>query len=172
MTVDDAARRLVLLRHAKADWPDVADHERPLAERGRRDSPAVGRWLRQAAVRPDLVLCSSARRARETWELAAAELGAPVETRYEQRVYDASPGELIALLNETPEDVRTLLVVGHNPTVQQLAVSLAGEADGDALERARSDFGTAALAVLELAGEWSDLEPGSARLVTFAKPRG
>lgn len=168
----ERARRLVLLRHAKSDWPDVADQERPLAGRGRRDAPAVGRWLRHAGIKPDLVVCSSARRARETWKLAAPELRSKVKTSYEQRVYDASPGELIALVNETPEDVSTLLVIGHNPTMQQLAVSLAGESDGDALERARNDFGTAALAVLEVPGAWAELELGGAKLVEFAKPRG
>jgi phosphohistidine phosphatase len=170
--VGETARQLVLLRHAKSEWPDVADHERPLAERGRRDAPAVGRWLRTADITPDLVVCSSARRARETWKLASPELRAKVPTRYEQRVYDASPGELIVLVNETPEDVRTLLVIGHNPTVQQLAVSLAGDAEGDALKQVQTDFGTAALAVLEVPGAWSELEIGGAKLVRFAKPRG
>jgi len=167
-----SARQLILLRHAKSDWPDVADHERPLAARGRRDAPAVGRWLRDAGLRPDLVVCSTARRARESWELAAAELGGEVEVRYDRRVYDAGAQELVALAREAPEAVRTLVLVGHNPAMQQLAVSLPGEAVGDALDRAREDFGTAALALLEVPGAWADLTPGGPRLLEVAKPRG
>src|SRR6266700_6314858 len=85
-----AGRKLVLLRHAKSAWPDVPDHERPLARRGRRDAPGAGAWLRRAGYLPDLVVCSTARRARETWQLAAAELGASPPVRFEPRVYQAS----------------------------------------------------------------------------------
>jgi phosphohistidine phosphatase len=169
-----SARRLILLRHAKSEWPDVADHERPLAKRGRRDAPAVGRWLRDAGIRPDLVVCSTARRARETWELVASRLdgGDEIETRYDQRVYDASADDLLDVVAKAPEAVQTLLLVGHNPATQRLAVSLAGSADGDALERANSEFGTSALAVLAVPGAWAELEPGGARMREFAKPRG
>jgi phosphohistidine phosphatase len=169
-----SARQLILLRHAKSDWPDVSDHERPLAKRGRRDAPAVGRWLRKAGITPDLVVCSTARRARETWELAAEQLGgsAEIETRYDRRVYDASAADLLDVVAEAPEVVRSLMLVGHNPATQRLAVNLAGSADGDALERVNSEFGTSALAVLEVPGEWAELTPGGARLRQFAKPRG
>src|ERR1700744_695336 len=92
MVTEDVDRRLVLLRHAKSDWPDVADHERPLAKRGRRDAPVVGRWLGASGYTPDAVVCSTALRARQTWELASAALaaaasGASPVVRYESRVY-------------------------------------------------------------------------------------
>ncbi|HXT88463.1 MAG TPA: histidine phosphatase family protein, partial [Trebonia sp.] len=84
MGTEDADRRLLLLRHAKSDWPDVADHERPLAKRGRRDAPVVGRWLRTSGYLPDAVICSTAARARQTWELVSAELpsAAPPEVHF------------------------------------------------------------------------------------------
>jgi len=167
-----SARRLILLRHAKSDWPDVPDHERPLAKRGRREAPEVGRWLRDAGMRPDLVVCSTARRARETWELVAAQLDGDVAVTYDPRVYGGSPGELLDVVAEASVAVHTLLLVGHNPAMQRLAVGLAGSADGDALERANSDFGTSALAVLEVPGAWAELELGGALLREFAKPRG
>jgi phosphohistidine phosphatase len=165
-------RQLIVLRHAKSDWPDVPDHERPLAKRGRRDAPAVGRWLRDAGIRPDLVVCSTARRARETWELAAEKLGGDVPVEYDRRLYGASADELLSVVHEAPEAVQTMLLVGHNPAMQRLALTLAGTADGDALERVDSDFGTSALAVLDVPGSWAELVPGGARLTTFAKPRG
>jgi phosphohistidine phosphatase len=167
------ARQLIVLRHAKSDRDaNVPDHERPLSARGRRDAPAVGQWLRDAGLRPDLVICSTARRARETWELAAEQLGGDIKVQYEPRVYGPSAGELRDVAAEAPDDVRTLLLVGHNPAIQDLAVGLAGSGDGDAREQADAKFGTAALAVLEVPGSWSELAPGGARMVAFAKPRG
>src|ERR1700735_1567796 len=92
------ARRLILLRHAKSAWPDdVPDHDRPLASRGRRDAPAAGRWLRKSGYVPDRVLCSTARRTRETWQLVEEELGAHPQTVFEDRVYGASSAELLDL---------------------------------------------------------------------------
>ncbi len=121
----DGGRRLVLLRHAKSDWPDVADHDRPLAKRGRRDAPAVGRWLGQSGYAPDAVICSTALRARETWELASAGLqtavpGAAPAVRYESRVYEATVLGLLMLVREFPPQWRTALLVGHNPGMAEL----------------------------------------------------
>jgi phosphohistidine phosphatase len=157
--VPEPLHRLLLLRHAKSDWTGgFVDHERPLAKRGRRDAPAVGRWLRDRALAPDLVLCSTARRAQETWELAEAELGgATLETRFTDQVYGASADDLAALAAQTPEDVRTLLIVGHNPAIQQLSLNLPGSADEAAREQARDGFGTATLAVLDVPEPWPDL---------------
>src|ERR1700733_13027553 len=99
-------RQLILLRHAKSAWPnDVPDHERPLAPRGRRDAPAAGRWLRKSGYAPDRVLCSTARRARETWKLAEEAFGAQPQTVFEERVYGASTSALLDLARETPVDV-------------------------------------------------------------------
>ena len=91
-------RTLVLLRHAKSAWPDVPDHERPLAPRGLRDAPAAGRWLRDAAYVPDQVLCSTARRARQTWELAELALRDSPPAVFEHRIYGASAAELLDLI--------------------------------------------------------------------------
>ncbi|MBT2479682.1 histidine phosphatase family protein [Streptomyces sp. ISL-94] len=166
------ARRLVVVRHAKSAWPDVADSERPLAPRGRWDAPAAGRWLREADCVADLVVCSSALRARQTWDLVAAELGVTVPVIHEARLYGASAGELLGVVREIPAQVRTLMLIGHNPGVQELVLLLAGEADGFALEQTRSKFPTSAIAVLRVPGPWSSLEPGAARLTEMVVPRG
>lgn len=168
-----AARQLLLLRHAKSAWPDVDDHERPLARRGRRDAPVAGRWLRAAGQVPDRVVCSTARRARQTWQLAAAELDASPRVSFDQRVYRAAAGELLDLARETVPKARTLLIVGHDPAMQQLTLALGRGRAGDegALERVRVKFPTAAIAVLEFTGTWQDLGPGQARLTNFVVPR-
>ncbi|MCX5013011.1 MULTISPECIES: histidine phosphatase family protein [unclassified Streptomyces] len=166
-------RRLVVLRHAKSAWPpDVPDAERPLGPRGLRDAPAAGRWLREGDCEPDLVVCSPARRTRQTWDLAAAESGVSAPVTYEERVYGASTEELLDLVRETPAQVRTLLLVGHNPGAQELVLSLAGEGDARGLEQARTKFPTSAIAVLRVPGSWSSLVPGAARLTDLVVPRG
>lgn len=180
---DSAARRLVLLRHAKSDWPGVPDHERPLAARGRRDAPLAGRWLRDAGCLPDQVVCSTARRARETWELVRDGLGSSPPERYEDDVYDASAADLLRLTRREPAAVGTLLLIGHNPAMQELALLLSapgGGAAGDgapgdgaagSYERLRVKFPTAAIAVLLAAGTWNELAPGAGVLHAFVTPR-
>ncbi|MFB8757018.1 SixA phosphatase family protein [Streptomyces sp. NPDC059852] len=164
-------RRIVIFRHAKADWPQVADHERPLAERGRLDAAEAGRRLADTAIPFDLALCSTAVRTRETWKLAVHEFQHRPKTVYEERIYEASPGELIAVLNETPDDVRDLLLIGHNPGAQGLTEVLAGSAEGDARDRmTRRGFPAAAYAVLTFTGTWKALEPGVATLVDYWAP--
>ena len=178
-----AGRELVLLRHAKSAWPDLPDHERPLASRGRRDAPVMGRWLRRAGHVPDQVLCSTAQRTRETWELAQPGLGADPPVSFEDRVYEASAAQLLDLARHAPPAAATLLIVGHAPGIPELALMLAGAAapaDGDggsgavppaAVDRMRAKFPTAAIAVLELTGPWDQLGPGAARLTSFVTPR-
>lgn len=167
----DTTRRIVLLRHAKADWGQETDHERPLAERGRKDAPVAGRRLAQSGIHFDLALCSTAARTRETWKLAVHELAERPRTVYEERIYEASPGELVALLNEVAEDVRDVLVIGHNPGMHGLAEVLTGESEGDALTRMnRTGYPTSAFAVLTFTGSWKSVEPGAARLVDFWTP--
>jgi phosphohistidine phosphatase len=168
-------RRLILLRHAKSAWPDdVPDHDRPLAPRGRRDAPAAGRWLRKSGYVPDRVLCSTARRARETWQLAEEKLGAHPQTDFEDRVYGASAENLLGLARQTSADVRTLLVVGHDPAMRGLTLELVGEqpgdADAEALGRVRAKYPTAAIAVLSFSRGWGELGPGRARLTQFVVP--
>ncbi|MDQ1011598.1 phosphohistidine phosphatase [Streptomyces sp. V4I23] len=165
------SRRIVLLRHAKADWPQVSDHDRPLAERGRKDAPVAGRRLADTGIAFDLALCSTATRTRETWKLAVHELPHRPKTVYEERLYDASLGELIALLNETPDEVDDLLVIGHNPGMHALADALAGSAEGDALTRmTRDGFPTSAFAVVAFTGSWKSVEHGVGKLLDYWTP--
>ncbi|MGK5533045.1 SixA phosphatase family protein [Streptomyces sp. URMC 129] len=167
----EVPRRIVLLRHAKADWPQVSDHDRPLAERGRKDAPVAGRWLAGAGITPELTLCSTATRARETWKLCAPELPRRPKTVYDERLYEASVGELIAVINGVDDEVRDLMLVGHNPAVHGLADALAGRAEGDALARMnRLGYPTSAIAVLSLTGTWKSVEHGVATLVAFWTP--
>ncbi len=167
-------RRLILLRHAKSAWPDVADHERPLARRGRHDAPAAGRWLGKAGCVPDRVVCSTARRARETWQLAEENLGAHPPTTFEQRVYGAAPAELLDLARQTPAEIRTLLIVGHDPAMRGLTLELASAqptgSEAEALGRVRIKYPTAAIAVLAFTVAWPELGPGQARLADFVTP--
>jgi phosphohistidine phosphatase len=167
----DSPRTIVLLRHAKADWPSVPDHERPLADRGRHDSPAVGRRFLDDGISLDLALCSTSERTRETWKLAAHEMPHRPRTVYEERLYEAGLGELLALLNETPDEIGSLLLVGHNPGMHALADALAGSGEGDALTRMnRIGFPTAAFAVLTFTGSWKTVEHGVGKLTGFWTP--
>jgi len=182
---EDPGRTLVLFRHAKSAWPDVPDHDRPLARRGIRAAPVMGRWLREAGLVPGQVLCSTARRARETWQFAQAGLAASPPVTFDVRIYAAAPAALLALIREAPPATGTLLLIGHNPAIEDLARLLAaapgaagpgtaGPRTGDShhsdLDRMRSKFPTAAIAVLRSGGTWHDLAPGPARLTAFVTP--
>ncbi|MFD5189722.1 SixA phosphatase family protein [Streptomyces sp. NPDC058357] len=167
----DTPRRIVLLRHAKAEWSQDSDHERPLAERGRKDAPVAGRKLVDSGIDLDLALCSTAARTRETWKLAVHEMPHRPRTVYEERLYEASLGELIALINETPDDVHDLLVIGHNPGMHAVADALSESAEGDTLARmTRGGFPTAAFAVVEFTGSWKGVEHGVGKLVEYWTP--
>ncbi|MFI8950456.1 SixA phosphatase family protein [Streptomyces sp. NPDC053750] len=167
-------RRLVVLRHAKSARPEgVADHDRPLAGRGRRDAPAAGRALAEADCLPDLALCSTAVRARQTWELASAQWGTPPPVRYDARLYAAAVPDLLEVVREAPAQVGTLLLVGHNPGLEELVLELAGDALDDALDRVRVKYPTSAVAVLAWHGtDWRALAPGTALLTAMTVPRG
>ncbi|MDQ0989615.1 histidine phosphatase family protein [Streptomyces sp. V3I7] len=167
-------RRLVVLRHAKSARPEgVADPLRPLAGRGRRDAPAAGRALAEADSLPDLALCSTAVRARQTWELAAAQWGTPPPVRFDERLYAAGVGDLLGVVHEVPPEVETLLLVGHNPGLEDLVLTLAGDSLDDALGAVRTKFPTSAIAVLAWHGpDWPALAPGTALLTSLTVPRG
>mgnify|MGYP003403616899 FL=1 len=140
-------RTLILLRHAKSDWSgDEADIARPLAKRGRRQAPDAGRWLAANIDSIDLAVVSPASRARSTWDLVAAELDVPPRTRIDERVYAASDQELLNVVRELPDDIETVVLVGHNPGIEDLASILTGES---------APMPTAALAVITLPGSWS-----------------
>lgn len=167
--------QLIILRHAKSAWPEgVPDLERPLAERGRRDAPRMGAWLRRAGLRPGLVICSPALRARETWELASERLGGEPIVAFEPRLYGAEVEELLEVLREVPTEIGTVLLVAHFPGVQGLALELAAPAPGSgdqALDRLREKFPTAGVAVLSLPGGWASLRRGTGELTAFTVPR-
>lgn len=165
-------RRLHLLRHAKSshDDPALADHDRPLAPRGRRAAELVASHIRAEAIAPDLVLCSTALRTRETLELIEPALGEGVAVSYEGALYDASPEELLEHIAAAPEGAESILLVGHNPAVQELTLALAANG-GEHVDRAREKFPTAALATLELPGAWRELRLGAAKLAAFVIPR-
>ncbi|MCX2930840.1 histidine phosphatase family protein [Mycobacterium sp. CVI_P3] len=158
------------MRHAKSDYPTgVADHDRPLASRGIREAGLAGEWLRANLPAIDLVLCSSATRTRQT--LDRTEISAPVT--YSERLYGASPGTMIDEINRVPDDVGTLLVVGHEPTISSVALGLAEPegSDRDATERISMKFPTSAIAVLWVPGQWPGLELNGAELTSFHVPR-
>jgi phosphohistidine phosphatase len=168
--VSNRTRTLVLLRHGKSAYPDgVADHDRPLAARGRREAGLAGDWLRANLPAIDEVLCSTATRARET--LAHTGIDAPV--RYVDRLYDAVPGTVIDEITHVDDDVAVLLVVAHEPTLTQVVLGLAGADSSNtaAAERISTKFPTSATAVLRLTNGWKAVELGSADLVDFHVPR-
>ena len=159
-----ATRRLILLRHAKSDWPDVPDHDRPLAKRGRKDAPVIGRWLRDHGYVPDTVICSTALRTRQTWDRVAPELTGSPEVRFEPRAYAASALTLLYLCQELPDRYRAALLIAHNPGIAELADSLAAPGHPGL------SFPTAAVAVFEFAGDWPGLAPGQASLLDSTTP--
>jgi phosphohistidine phosphatase len=164
-------KTLFLLRHAKSSWddPGLADHDRPLAPRGKRAAKVIAEHLREERIAPDLVLCSSSQRTRETLERIAPALGGDVAVEIERELYAASADRLLERLRAVDDDVESVMLIGHNPGIEQLALSLAG--DGEKLADVRRKYPTAALATLELEGRWSELEPGTARLADFVKPK-
>lgn len=164
-------RRLILLRHADAGLnPGGTDAERPLSPTGREQASAVARYLEEQQLLPDLALVSSAKRTRETFERVRAALG-NVDVRIEPEVYNAPPERLQALVEAVEAPVRTLILVGHNPGVEELAKALVGSGDRYALSRMRQKFPPAALAVVDFAIEdWAELVPGEGRLDRFIVP--
>lgn len=167
-------RRLYLLRHAKSSWdaPEQRDFDRPLAARGRRAADALGKAMKRRGLQPDLVLCSSAARAAETWRRIAAALPAPPPVRWLRSLYLAAPSRQLERLRAVEASVETLLLVGHNPGIENLAAQLAGPgSDRGALERLSTKYPTGALAGFELDAPWSELAPGGARLVEFTTPK-
>lgn len=166
-------RTLYLLRHAKSDRSDpaLADSDRPLAPRGRRDTPDMGSYMRAHDYLPDLVLCSTAIRTRETWDLLQPELGGASAVEYDRKLYLASPEVMLQRLRGVGEDVATALMIGHNPGLARLAALLAPRGDRAALARMREKYPTSGLAVIHLhVTRWEQIEPGSGTLTDFMTP--
>jgi phosphohistidine phosphatase len=166
-------RTLVLLRHSKAVPPEsMPDLERPLADRGRADARAAGRYLVAQGIEADLVLCSPSQRTRETWQYAAEGGASATDVWYDRRIYNADADELLDVIHEAPTEARTVVLVGHAPGVPWLADELA--LDGTSPERVEltQKYPTSGLAVLHLTCRWSDLSADDADLVSFVVPRG
>jgi len=165
--------RLWLLRHAKSAWddPGLDDFARTLAPRGKKACRRLARHLAERAVRPDLVLCSPASRTRETWERLAKRLGADIEARFDQGLYLAEATSLLATLRAAPTGCRELMLIGHNPGLEDLAARLSGSASGDALARLGEKYPTGGLAEISFAlKRWADLAPRSGFLASFVTP--
>jgi phosphohistidine phosphatase len=165
-------RTLLLLRHAKAVPADGAadDHERALAERGHAQAERMAAHLEAEGFAPGLVLCSTARRTVETLAHVRHLLPKASQVELERSLYLASPGTLLSRLQDVPDAQREVLLVGHNPGLEDLARGLAGGGKRKALERLQS-FSTGTLAVLRFDGGWRDLAPGGARLEALVRPK-
>ena len=167
-------RRLLLMRHAKAErsQPGANDHERALTERGLTDARKLGAYLARHALVPDLAVVSTAARARQSWDMVAAALAAVPSVQFEHRIYDATPEAILQVIREIGRNARTLLVISHNPGLQELAAMLVAAGDVETRQRLSEEFPTSALAVIEFAfDDWSRLHLNAGRLEHFVAPR-
>ncbi|MBD2758393.1 histidine phosphatase family protein [Yimella sp. cx-573] len=163
-------RTLVLVRHAKAEPHGTRpDHERELTERGMRDAAEIGRWLKQESISPDFVWCSTSARTRQTWAAAVETSGAGSIVDHEQRIYEASPRNLLEVLRETPKEAHTVVLVGHAPGVPALA---AGLTEGNSAVDFGDHFVTSGVAVLDVPVRWADLVAGVASVRSIFVGRG
>lgn len=166
-------RRLLLLRHAKTERAEAGerDRDRKLMQRGRGDAPIVGAYMARHRLIPDLALVSPATRAVETWELVAEALAKAPRMVTDERIYNAGADTLVEMIRETP-NARTLLVVGHNPGLHDLARQLIGSGDAETRENLNEKLPTSGLVVIDLAfDDWSKLHTGAGRLDRFVSPR-
>jgi phosphohistidine phosphatase len=166
-------KTLLLLRHAKSSWDDdsLPDHRRPLAPRGRRAAPAVAEHLRRLDVLPDLVLSSTSQRTRQTIELALEELDEPM-VEFDEALYLAGPSQMLRSIRATDDHVDTLMMVGHNPGMHEIAIALTDRDPSTAAARLDAKFPTAAVAVVEFdVDRWEDVGPGLGRLAHFVRPK-
>jgi len=166
-------KQLFVLRHAKSSWedPGLDDHDRPLAPRGRRAVKLLGQHIHDSGITPDLVLCSSSRRTLETLESVAP----GGEVLIEPELYAASASEIIERLRQVPDEVGSVMVIGHNPASQTLVLRLVGDdpagSDGSDLSDVQRKFPTGALATLRFNCAWSELAPGRAHLAAYVRPK-
>lgn len=167
-------KQLLLLRHAKSSWddPELADFDRPLAQRGRNDAQRMGREVAARGWLPQRALVSPAARTRETWEIASAKWPRIPEVSFREALYAADAGDLLVEAQRTPERIGVLLLLGHNPGLEDLARGLARDnSEAGVLELVLEKFPTAALARLEFDGRWDELRPGAARLTDCLRPK-
>ncbi|MGH6736315.1 MAG: SixA phosphatase family protein [Methyloceanibacter sp.] len=165
---------LSLLRHAKSSWknPTLPDRERPLATRGMADAPLMGRTMAERGIDPELVLCSSARRTVDTLALVLPQLKVEPKVTYEDALYHASPAEMLEILRAIQPGASRVMIVGHNPEIQALALDLVGSGPKHVRDRLREKYPTAGLAVINFtAGLWSSIDVNSGSLNLFLVPR-
>jgi phosphohistidine phosphatase len=165
-------RELLILRHAKSDWNGEAssDFARPLAKRGKRDAPRMGAWMYREGLVPDLVVSSPAERARQTTQAVCKGLDYKRKAVvWDEAIYGATVADLLGVLGRLPADAKTVLLVGHNPGLEDLLVHLVGD-DADELDDGKL-LPTAALARLEMPDDWSGLTQGCAQLLTLTLPK-
>jgi phosphohistidine phosphatase len=162
-----------LLRHAKSSWDDatIPDHDRPLAPRGARATRRIADHLSSAGIRPDLVLCSSARRTLETLDALRPALGETAEVSIEPELYGADAWEIMERLRAVDARMGQVLVIAHNPGLQDLAIELSGEGDAALLNQLRTKFPTGALATLDVEVAWAQLGAGHAHLTHLVTPK-
>ena len=149
-----------------------SDSARALAARGRRDAPAIGRWLAEHRIEPDLVVISPAKRTRQTWQLVLPEIEVAPPSTIDPRIYENSTEDLLAVIQEAAPDVTTLVLVGHNPSIEEVAVTLDDERGSASRDELRRGFPTSGVAVLSVPSDWADIGPATATLEHFAVPRG
>jgi phosphohistidine phosphatase len=167
-------RRLMLLRHAKSDWasPGTADRERPLNARGREAAPKMGTYMARHALVPDRIVASTATRVTETLNLLLPAFAKPPKVISDDRLYGAEVESLLGIVRETPASAHSLLLVGHNPDIAELAELLMASGDVDARQKLIEKFPTAALAVIDFAiDDWAKVHPRAGRLDRFVVPR-
>jgi phosphohistidine phosphatase len=164
--------RLILLRHAKSAWPaGILDVDRPLAKRGQDAALIIGNYLKRERLEPDLAVVSPARRTQETWERVQPVLG-EIAMRQDGRIYEAPVGRLLEIVREVEPEIRTLLLIGHNPGFEELAKLLIGEGDMDSILRLGQKYPSAGLAVIDFELEsWGDVGHKSGRLERFVTPK-
>lgn len=166
------AKQLLILRHAKSSWDDssLADFDRPLAPRGQKTAPLMGRELARRGWLPDLALVSPALRTRDTWRLVAQELPKHVHAEFAEELYEAAPAAILARVRQVK--AKNLVVIGHNPGLQQFALRLAGAgSDEGVFKKIEAKFPTAALARFTLDEDWADLDFRGARLTHCVRPK-
>jgi phosphohistidine phosphatase len=172
-TIDRAAMRLMLLRHAKAEKaePGMDDHARRLNSRGQSDAAAIGAYMARHDLSPDRVIVSTSQRTRETWEHLAAELGAAVPATFERALYNAGARAILAVVQRADPKVRKLMVIGHNPGVHDLARFLIASGDVEAREQLNEGLPTSGLALIDFTtSDWRKLHAHGGRLDRFVTP--
>ena len=170
--MDVASRRLLVVRHAKSAWPvGVPDRSRPLGPRGLRDAPRMGQRIRELVGTVDIVVVSPTQRTQETWALINEELCHTGRVVTDPRVYDAWGANMLDLVRDLPEDASTVMILGHEPGVSELVLSLAGSAHDDLRDLVATKFPTCAVALLSADRPWSAFAPGCAALETFTTPK-